>query len=393
MNHVPVEKRSTFPVQIHPGKLAPVLHLINGEHFSGAERVQDLLGKALPSFGYQPSFVCLKEGKFNEQRQSVECPLHIEPMTSKLDFKTIRKIADIARDEQHQIIHAHTPRSLMIGRMVAKKTGCPLVYHVHSPVGRDSTRGIHNKLNQWVENWSLRQVDAMICVSRSLSEYMMQNGHPRSKIHVVTNGVCSLPELPQRNAPGKTWTIGTTALFRPRKGTEVLLESIASLKQQGVDVELLAVGPFESSQYEAQIKSLAEDLGIQDRITWTGFQHNVNEFFQKMDAFVLPSLFGEGLPMVILESMANGVPVVAANVEGVTEAIRHGVDGLVFKPSNVDELTSSLNDLISGKYDWDEMRENGFYRQRECFSDESMAAGVANVYRQILKSRYAANGK
>ena len=378
---------------IRQRKTVKILHLINGEHFSGAERVQDLLGLALPKHGYEPGFVCVKDGKFPQQRQSTDCPLFVEPMSSKLDFKAIRRIVEIARADQYQIVHAHTPRTLMVGRMVARKVGCPLVYHVHSPVGRDSTRGLQNKLNQWVENWSLKQCDAMICVSRSLSEYMKEGGHPKSKIHVVTNGVCSVSDIPQRSAPVGTWTIGTTALFRPRKGTELLLETLAEARRRDLDVRLLAVGPFETPKYETQIKQLADELGVADLIEWTGFQTDVNSFFQNMDLFVLPSLFGEGLPMVVLEAMANGVPVIAANVEGVVEAIRDERDGLIFEAGDVNGLTTSIKRMLDGEFNWETMRQSALERQREAFSEASMAAGVANVYRQLLKRDYAANGK
>lgn len=366
-------------------KLSRVLHLINGEHYSGAERVQDLLGLALREFGYEAGFVCLKDGKFPKQRQSQDCPLYVQPMRSKIDFRTVKNISETIKQENYSVVHAHTPRSLMVGRMVARKTGCPLVYHVHSPVGRDSTRGFHNKVNQWIENWSLKQCDAMVCVSNSLKNYMIESGHSRSKLHVVQNGVCSVDKLPDRPQPSSQWTLGTTALFRPRKGTEMLLKALAEIKSRGLNVRLLAVGPFESKQYESEIKSLAEELNVADLIEWTGFQTDVNKYFQEMDLFVLPSLFGEGLPMVILEAMANGVPVVAADVEGVAEAVRHETDGLVFEPGNVEALAESIQQMVACKFDWHWMRSSAIERQRESFSELSMAAGVAQVYTQLLK--------
>ena len=374
-------------------KAVGVLHLINGEHYSGAERVQDLLGETLPRLGYQPGFVCLKDGLFPEQRQSKSCALHVETMSSKLDLKAIGRIVTIAKDGNYQLLHAHTPRTLMVGRMVARKTGLPLVYHVHSPVGRDSTRGLHNKINQWVENWSLKQSDAMICVSRSLHEYMRNSGHPKQKLHVVPNGVKATRYLQDRRRPRSPWRIGTTALFRPRKGTEMLLEALAKLDKSGASVKLLAVGAFESEKYEREIRELAHALKIEHLIEWAGFQSDVDPFFQKMDLFVLPSLFGEGLPMVILEAMANGVPVVAADVEGVSEAIRDQRDGLIFEPGNVDELVEQIQLMMSARFNWNVMRELAWERQKESFSDGSMAEGVAQVYRQLLKRDYAANGK
>ena len=150
-----------------------VLHLINGEHFSGAERVQDLLGMAMPQFGYEVGFACVKPDKFPNVRSSVDCEIFETKMTSKFDLWCAKRVARVATENNYRLIHAHTPRTLLIGQLAARKLGCPLIYHVHSPVGRDSDRGITNRLNQMMESWSLKKTDRLICVSNSLSGYCL----------------------------------------------------------------------------------------------------------------------------------------------------------------------------------------------------------------------------
>ena len=363
-----------------------VLHLINGEHFSGAERVQDLLAMAMPKFGYEVGFACVKPEKFPNVRES-KGELFETRMKSKFDVWCGGRVAKVFRDNDYQIIHAHTPRTLMIGRLAARKLNCPLIYHVHSPVGRDSERGLANMLNTKLETWSLAGVDRMICVSNSLAGYMNELGHHQDKITVVSNGVAAIDDLPARDLPGSRWTIGTMALFRPRKGTEVLLDALAILKKRDIDVTLRAVGPFETKEYESEVLAQVEKLGIGDMIDWTGFQTNVNEQLRKMDVFVLPSLYGEGLPMVVLESMANAIPVVASRVEGIPEAVRDGIDGLIFEPSNPEDLAEKLQSLIGDNRTWKCMSESAVERQRNDLSDISMARGVATVYDELLKGK------
>ena len=360
-----------------------VLHLINGEHFSGAERVQDLLASALPEFGYEVGFACLKPEKFPRVRQS-DAELFEVEMKNKFDFKIMSRLFEIVREGKFEAIHAHTPRSLLIGGFVAKRVKRPLIYHVHSPVGRDSNKKFRNKFNTFMEKRSLKRVKKMICVSNSLCNYMEELGHDRQKLAVVQNGVPVVDDLPERSAPNGTWTIGTMALFRPRKGTEVLLKAIAELKGKGLDVHLRAVGPFETPEYKAEVMYLAQSLGLAESITWTGFQKNINRELQQMDAFVLPSLYGEGLPMVVLESMACGVPVVASRVEGIPEAIRDGVDGLIFEPGSESDLADKLGSLISNPATWPEMRASALERQREHLSDVSMASKTAKIYDELL---------
>jgi glycosyltransferase involved in cell wall biosynthesis len=371
-----VSRSNTLPVKI--------LHLINGEHFSGAERVQDLLAMTLPEFGYSVGFACVKPIKFPQVRRSLDSELFETAMRSKLDFRCVTKVVRVCEEHGYDVLHAHTPRTLLIGRLAAIKLKCPLVYHVHSPVGRDSERGFANRLNMWIESWSLRGIDRMICVSKSLASYMQELGHAPEKIRVVPNGVAVIEDLPSRELPGQTWTIGTMALFRPRKGTEVLLDAIALLKKRGINLRLRAVGPFETLKYESETKQRVESLGIGDQVQWTGFQTNVNEQLRKMDLFVLPSLYGEGLPMVVLEAMANAVPVVASRVEGIPEAVRDGQDGLIFKPGNAADLADRLAGLIGDNAQWQAMSRCCHERQRSELSDVSMARGVAGVYDELI---------
>ena len=360
-----------------------VLHLINGEHFSGAERVQDLLAMALPEFGYETGFVCLKPDKFPGVRQS-DSRLFELKMKSKFDIWSAGKVASIARENNYRIIHAHTPRTLLVGRFAAMKLGCPLVYHVHSPVGRDSAKSFNNRINTWIETWSLRGVSKMICVSSSLRQYMEELGHRPEKLAVVNNGVAAIENLPQRSEPCGEWTLGTMALFRPRKGTEVLLDALALLKERGIRVNVRAVGPFETPEYESEIMERVERLDISELITWTGFQTDVNAQLAQMDLFVLPSLYGEGLPMVVLEAMANAVPVIASEVEGIPEAVRDGVDGLIFEPGSAEDLAAKIESIAGDNTRWSSMSASSLKRQREELSDISMARGVAAIYDELL---------
>lgn len=361
-----------------------VLHIINGEHYSGAERVQDLLAAALPEFGFDMGFACIKPNRFPEMRQSQQTPLLKVGMRTRFDWKCAQRVAEYARQFDYEMIHAHTPRSLMIGERVARQLDLPLIYHVHSPVGRDSTRGLRNRLNQWIETRSLKHVDHMICVSQSIANYMHGLGHDARRISVVHNGVRRSGKRNSRLTANGRWTLGTVALFRPRKGMEVLLDAIAELASRKIDVGLRAVGPFETDKYEREILKRVAQLGIGDRIHWTGFCRDVDAQLREMDLFVLPSLFGEGLPMVVLEAMAIGLPTVASSVEGVPEAVRPGVEGLLFEPGNAIDLADKIESMAKSRFDWAAMSRAAQQRQREHFSDSSMARGVSDVYRGVL---------
>jgi glycosyltransferase involved in cell wall biosynthesis len=364
--------------------LVGVLHLINGEHYAGAERVQDLLAGSLPAFGYRAGFVAMKPGRFSTARHYRQAPLYEIAMRGRWDLSAARRIARLARREGYRLLHTHTPRTAMIGRLASLAAGLPMVHHVHSPATRDSTRRWRNRINAAVERLSLWGVPQVVAVSESLGRWMIQQGFAADRVTVVHNGVPCLRPAPRCDGPRETWTLGCVALLRPRKGIEVLLESLAILRGEKLPVRLRVVGPFETPAYEAEIRGLASRYALGEFVDWAGFTSDVAGELQRMDLFVLPSLFGEGLPMVVLEAMAAGVPVVAARVEGVPEAIRDGIDGLLVPPGSAEDLARAVARVVRGEVDWAAWRSSASARQTEHFSDRSMAAGIAKVYDRVL---------
>jgi glycosyltransferase involved in cell wall biosynthesis len=376
----PIEMRQpSAPVQT-----VGVLHLINGEYYAGAERVQDLLAQHLPALGFSVGFACVKLDLFDAMRESHDAPLYDVRMRNRFDITIASRLTKIVQQNDYRLIHCHSVRTALIGNIVSRRTGVPMAYHVHSPASRDSTRYWRDRFNGWVERLSLRRASRVITVSHALAEHIERMGIEPDRIRVVPNGVPELAEFPDRSRPIGCWTLGIAALFRPRKGLEVLLDAMARLLQDGVPVHLRAVGSFESPQYAAEIAAHVERLRLSDHITWTGFTRDVAGEMQKMDLFVLPSLFGEGLPMVVLEAMTAGVPIVAARVPGIPEAIRDGQDGLLVEPGNAADLTRAIAAVMRGEYDWSALRANARTRHAACFSDRAMASGVAAVYREIL---------
>lgn len=361
-----------------------VLHVINGEHYAGAERVQDLLAKCLPEHGYRVGFACLKPGRFPEARQSRQAALYRLPMLTRFDLRAVGRLQRIICDDGYRLLHAHTPRSAMIACLAARAAGVPMVYHLHSPSWHDSTRRWQDRINAILERFSLRGPVRMIAVSAMLARQMAERGFDGGRISVVHNGVPRSQPAPHRDPPEGTWTLGAVALWRPRKGIEVLLEALAALIGQHVPVRLRVVGPFETQAYERELRRKAASLGVEERVEWVGFRSDVLAELAGMDLFVLPSLFGEGLPMVMLEAMSAGVPVVAARVDGIAEAIDDGQEGVLAEPGDPGDLARAIRSVVAGQLDWSQLRNRALARQAREFSDDSMAAGVAGVYRDVL---------
>lgn len=363
-----------------------VLHLINGEFYAGAERVQDLLALRLGNFGFDVEFACLKEGIFAQKRLAQEATVHEATMGSRADLRLCSQLGRLVRTGAVKVIHTHTPRTALLGGIVARRTGVPMVHHVHSPTGKDTESGMRNVRNSLVERLSLYGAQRLIAVSGSLEQNLLARGYRPGRVRRVANGVPVGERLRRAFTVGGPLTLGMVALFRPRKGVEVLLDAMALLRRADVDVRLHAVGPFESTAYEDSVKQRVARLGLAEQIVWTGFRSDIAAEFSHMHVFVLPSLFGEGMPMVVLEAMAAGLPVVSTNVEGIPEVVRDGRDGIVVDAADAQALADAIARFARGDASASEMGDSGWHRQRESFSDIAMAASVATIYQEVLNS-------
>ncbi|NIL95695.1 MAG: glycosyltransferase [Planctomycetales bacterium] len=360
-----------------------VLHVINGEHFAGAERVQDLLASRLPDCGFEVELAALKPGAFHSARKSTAV-LHAVPMRSRFDLRPAWKLARLVQRRQCRLIHSHTPRAALVSSLAARLAGVPLVHHLHGQTATEMNRRLLGRINAAVEVCGMRAADRTIVVSATARRYALELGYDADRTCLVPNGVPAATGFSVSKQAHEGWTIGSVALFRPRKGIETLLQATARLRGKNLPVFLRLIGGFETAAYQQHLRGLAEELGIAPYVQWVGFTANVPAELGRLDAMVLPSLLAEGLPMAVIEAMAAGVPVVASRVDGIVDVIEHERTGLLCQPGDADALARQLARLLLGEVDADQLGELGRQRHKAAFSDQSMAAGVANVYRQVL---------
>jgi glycosyltransferase involved in cell wall biosynthesis len=142
------------------------------------------------------------------------------------------------------------------------------------------------------------------------------------------------------------------------------LEAVAHLVAEGRDVRLRLVGDGPDSR---QLQQRAQQLGIAERVLFEGWknQEELRQLYAGSDLCVLSS-FSEGVPVVLMEAMATGVPCVAPRITGVPELIRDGVEGLLVTPANVDDLAAAIASLIDNP----ELRRQMATRSRERIADQ-----------------------
>ena len=184
-------------------------------------------------------------------------------------------------------------------------------------------------------------------------------------------------------------TILFAGILVPRKGVHFLIEAFHALGRDFPHARLVVAGHPENPDYARQIKTQAEGLGVGDRVTWRGrlSQADLAHAMREAAVFCLPTEM-EGLPRVVFEAMAAGLPVVASNVSGIPEIVDHGKTGFLVSHGDVDGLTGHLRWVLENP---DEARSMGLRareRARTVFSTTKYVEG----YRTLIADALAAAG-
>lgn len=185
---------------------------------------------------------------------------------------------------------------------------------------------------------------------------------------------------------GKTLLVGTACrLDEPKKGVGIFLRAAKRIIQNGYDVHFIVVGDGHS---ETQLIQLSKDLSIDNRVHFLGYRADVPEVLSKLNIFVLPSL-SEGFPLVNLEAMAAGLPVVATRVGGTEEAVVNLVNGCIVPPNDEISLSNAIMFLIEHPKIREIMGNEGKQRANLLFSEKVMVDRIIAVYSEISEKNVA----
>lgn len=275
-------------------------------------------------------------------------------------------------------LHAHFERpaadvAMLTVRMAGPGRGWSWSFTAHRPEGyMDDRRGLARKV---------READFVVCVShygRSQLMGLVAREH-WDKLEVIRCGIDV--DLFAREQPHKTTahTILTVARLEPVKGHAVLFEALASLRSDGLDVWAVVVG--DGSQ-RASLEELAEAIGIAAHVEFMGSlgQDVIRQRYEEADVFCLPS-FDEGVPVVLMEAMAMGLPVIASRVAGVPELVQDGVSGALVSPGTATELANALKGVLqSDVRQRSSMGSAGRARVSSIFDCDSSAEALRELF-------------
>jgi glycosyltransferase involved in cell wall biosynthesis len=286
--------------------------------------------------------------ELRKKAQEWQAPLASIADRGPWDWQVFWKMLHLCRRERVAIWHGHDYKSNALGLLLRRFWPMRLVTTVHGWV-KETRR---TPLYYWVDRKCLTRYEAVICVSEDLHDRCLALGVPAERCVLIENAIDTREFTPGRSVaeakrqlgfPPERQLIGAIGRLSAEKGFEVLIRSVDDLLKQGVDVELWISGEGDQAAF---LQGLVAQLGRQDRIKFLGYRADTRRLYEAMDIFALSS-YREGLPNVLLEAMAMGVPVVATRVAGIPRLIRAGENGLLVTPGNGGELTGALARLLN----------------------------------------------
>ncbi len=306
----------------------------------------------------------------------------------------ISGIKEIQKEQAIDLVHVHGAHELMIPvRLMLGKV--PIIFTVHGYHG--SGAKLSYQLSCWFSNWFANQV---ISVCEAEYNILKELGLKEKKLHLIYNGVKELILDSSKSAllaqrfnldPAHQLILGTAARLNEAKGLTYLLQAFATLTH----FDKLSASPSPSSngrmeqelrlviagtgELEASLKQEARDLGISDRVIFTGYLDDLPNLIQLFDIFVLPSL-QEACSLACAEAMSQAKPVVGTRVGGIPEQVSDLQTGLIVSPRDPDDLAAKLAELIKDQELRDRFAQNGRDRYRQLFAIEIMLEKTAKLY-------------
>lgn len=317
-----------------------------------------------------------------------------------------KKLLYVAKSIKPNVLHAHSPAINGLAALwVGKKLSIPVVYEVRAfwedaavDHGTSSEGGIRYRLTRALESFVLSRANAVTTICEGLKNDILARGINANKITVIPNAVDSEKfssyldkndELQEKlQLKGKV-VLGFIGSFYAYEGLDLLIRAYPEIYSKYPNMRVLLVG---GGPEEDKLKQLVKEYGLHERVIFTGrVSHDeVSDYYSLVDIFVYPRiamrLTETVTPLKPLEAMANYRLVVASNVGGHRELIEHAVTGMLFKPGDVQDLADTINDLISMKDEWEEIKDSAlnFVRDKRNWSES--VGRYAKIYSDVMFS-------
>jgi len=314
---------------------------------------------------FRPSLVCGPGGILDDDARRLGVPLQFVPSLTRRvrpdrDLAALLALARIFRRERPDIVHTHSSKAGILGRLAARLAAVPRVVHTIHGYGFNASRAwLQYRTFLALERLAARLTDRFIAVSRAnLEEGVALGLFTRDRVSLIRSGV-ALREFEsashdtgleaRRNGlrrelglPENALLVGMVACLKPQKSPLTFVEVAARVARDVPDATFVVAG---DGELRAAVERRAGELHLGGRLHLLGWRRDVPKVMAALDVLLHTSLW-EGLPRVLPEAIAAGVPIVATSVGGTSDILKDGRTGIVRAPGDVEGLAAGVKRLL-----------------------------------------------
>ncbi len=309
-------------------------------------------------------------------------------MTRYFQFGPLREFYRYLRRQKIDLLHTHLYRDAVYGRFLGKLAGVKAVISTlhNSYVWRSRPQLFLDRLTSV---WA----DKVVAVSDAVKRYAREKEHiPAGKLMTIYNGIETsryrLPESARRDSRKEfrisedELVVGSVGHLTRQKGYRYLLEAAPEIIRKYPRVRFLLAG---EGELEDKLRDQCRQAGIEDRVTFIGYREDIPRVLSAFDIFVLPSLW-EGLPVVLIEALAAGLPIVATDVDGNTEVTGREETGLTVSPRAPGSLSRAILSLLAQPELREQLGQAGRLRAEKLFDVKIMVQRYEQLYDNLIVS-------
>ena len=378
-----------------------ILHLIDSAGLYGAETVILNLSRAMTDSPFVPVIGVLTDRHgtpkdIGKAAQELGMEVIYIPLKGRYSPSSLLRVYSCLKSYRIDVVHSHGYKATILAFFPSRVLHIPLMVTCHRwPKG-----GLKLKLYHRLEAAVMRFLPVVVGVSEPVCCELMATGINPKKVRLIQNGIDAenYRQYPREETArflrrlgigSEDFVVGTIGRLDAEKAHHHLIAAVKTLKDKGVDIQCIIVGEGDlRKSLEEQIQS----LGLQDRVHLPGYRDDVLNILEHLDVFVLTSV-NEGLPMVLLEAMAKGRPVIATPVGAIKDAIKHKENGLLFDVGDVAALVEAVRWLRHDLAFAEGLGRAARQTVEREFSSRVMARRYIEVYEHLAQTPPLANSR
>ncbi len=333
------------------------------------------------------------ESEFKKSSELLEIvPELVRPIHPLKDFLALKKLERIFREQKPGIVHTHSGKAGILGRLAARRAGVPIIIHtIHGPSFGNFQNGLSNFIFRAAEKKAARATDHFIVVADAMKQQYLAAGIGRPEQYTkIFSGfpletfLAAKNDLELRKKLGLApddFVVGKIARLFKLKGHDDLFAIAPGLVQKNPKIKFLLVG---GGEWRARFQNLAKTLGLEKHFIFTGLvpPNEVPKYVGIMDALAHLSL-REGLPRALPQALAAGKPVVAYDCDGAREVCIENETGLLVQPGQHSHLAFRIFRLSKDKMLRERLGKHGQQYVRENFAVEKMVDAIYHLYLKL----------